>query len=288
MRPALLLPSLSFLRVASCGLGLLAAAPAFADDDACRALADSRTLSAALIGTLQGDAQSFDRTRASVDAVNRDVRLDDSPANSAAGMRRLVAGITARANLLQQHRAMVQQVHEHLGAISRNSSSLLDASEGLASLLLQAGASPAHLAAGMQLDMLSVRLGRSADNFVGLNGFNAEAVFLLGKDLNTFDVLLSGFADGNAELRLRAQRDPAIVKQLGKLRGILAGMRQDAQYFIDHLRDLVAVREAQAALQHDADQLGHTLAMSCAGSDAGAAEPLRLPEPKTSASAVKR
>jgi len=276
--------SLATLRAALYGLGLLAATSVFAGDDACRAQADSRALSAALIGTLFGDVQSFDRTQASMAAVNRDVRLegDDATASDAA-FRRLLAGMTARANVLQQQREVVQQVHEHLGAISRASGDLLDASENLSSLMLQANASPAHVAAVMQLDMLSVRLGRSADNFIGWDGVRPEAVFLLGKDLRTFDVLLAGLADGNAELRLRAQHDPAIVKQLAKVRGILAGMRANAQYFIDHLKELVAAREAQAALQHDADQLGHTLSMSCAGSDAGVAGPLLLPSQAASA-----
>lgn len=275
--------SLATLRAALCGLGLLSATPVFADDDACRAQADSRALSAALIGTLSGDAQSFDRTRASMAAVNRDVRLGSDTAAGDAAFARFLAGMSARANVLQQQRAVAQEVHDRLGAISRASSDLLEASETLGSLLLQANASPAHIAAAMQLDMLSVRLGRSADNFIGGDGIRPEAVFLLGKDLKTFDVLLSGLADGNAELRLHAQRDPAIVKQLGKVRGVLAGMRANAQYFVDHLKELVAAREAQAALQLDADQLGRTLAMSCAGSDAGVTGPLRLPSPTASA-----
>jgi twitching motility protein PilJ len=275
--------SLATLRAALYGLGLLAAASVFADDGACRAQADSRALSAALIGTLSGDAQSFDRTQASMAAVNRDVRLGSDTTADDAAFRRFLAGMSARANVLQQQREIVQQVHERLGAISRASSDLLDASETLSSLMLQANASPAHVAAVMQLDMLSVRLGRSADNFIGWDGIRPEAVFLLGKDLRTFDVLLSGLADGNAELRLRAQHDPAIVKQLAKVRGVLAGMRANAQYFIDHLKELVAAREAQAALQQDADQLGHTLAISCAGSDAGVAGPLLLPSQAASA-----
>ncbi|MFL6680585.1 MAG: hypothetical protein ACJ8IK_19765 [Burkholderiaceae bacterium] len=283
-RSATMRSSLATLRAALCCLGLLAATSVFADDDACRALADSRALSAALIGTLFGDAQSFDRTQASMAAVNRDVRPGSDPTAGDAAFRRLLAGMSARADVLQQQRDVLQQVHEHLGAISRASGDLLEASETLGSLMLQANASPAHVAAVMQLDMLSVRLGRSADNFIGWNGLGPEAIFLLGKDLKTFDVLLSGLADGNAELRLRAQRDPAIVKQLAKVRRVLAGMRENAQYFIDHLKELVAAREAQAALQHDADQLGHTLAMSCAGSDAGVAGPLLLPSQAVSAS----
>ena len=82
------------------GLSVLATTSTFADDDACRALADSRALSATLVGTLYGDAQSFDRTRASVAAVNRDLRLDEEASASASAMKRLVAGLSARANVL--------------------------------------------------------------------------------------------------------------------------------------------------------------------------------------------
>ena len=273
------------LRAIACGVGLLAATGAFADDGACRALADSRALSAALIGTLFADAQSFDRTQASMAAVNRDVRVDsDAPAGDQA-FKRLLASMSAHANVLQQQREVVRQDHERLGAISRASSDLLEASETLSSLLLQNNAGAAHIAAVLQMAMLSQRLGRSADTFFTFNGINPEAVFLLGKDLKTFDVILSGLVNGNAELRLRAQHDPAIVKQLAKAQGVLAGIHESAKFLLDHLHELVAAREAQTALQHEADQLGHTLAMSCAGSDAGVSEPLRLPSQASPASA---
>jgi twitching motility protein PilJ len=154
--------------------------------------------------------------------------------------------------------------------------------------MLQNNASAAHIAAVMQLAVPSQRLGRSADTVFTWNGIDPEAVLLLGKDLKTFDMLLSGLVNGNTELRLHAQRQPDIVKQLARAQAILAGMRGDGQYFFGHVHELMAAREAQAALQHEADPLGHVLAMSCAGSDAGVSEPLRLPGQAASASAAKR
>jgi hypothetical protein len=264
------LATMSPLGAVACAVGLLVARGAFAGDGACRALADSRGLSAALVGTLYADAQSFDRTQASVAAVDQDIGADPL-------YRRLVAGMVRKASILQAQREVVRQAHESLVAISRASGDLLEASETLSSLMLQSGASPAHIAAVLQLAMLSQRLGRSADTFIGFVGVDPESVFLLGKDLNTYDLILSGLLNGNAELRLRAQHDPAIVRQLAKVQGVLAGIHASANGILANLQGLVAARESQAALQQDADQLGHTLAMACADSDAGVKEPLRLP-----------
>lgn len=280
--------ALAPLRVFLFGTSLLAASPAFADDGACRALADSRGLSAALVGTLFGDAQSFERTQASIAAIGRDVRPDpDAPANSVAS-ERFLASMKTHADQLLQQRDLVRLDHERLRDISGAANDLLEATETLNSLLLQNNAGVVHINAALQLVMLSQRLGRSADTVIAWDGIRPEPVFLLGKDLKTADRILAGLKDGDTELRLRAQRQPEVAQQLAKAQGIIARMKADAQPLLDHLRELVTARVAQAALQREADQLGHALAISCAGSDAGAPEPLRLPGQAASAPASSR
>ena len=271
--PAVILRSSVAARAAAGLLVTLAATPVFAVSVECHALADSRPLSAALIGTLLGDAQSFDRVQASFVAVNQD--LGKEPASAA--LRPLLASMNAHADQLLQQRELVRQDRERLLGISRNSNDLLEASEVLASLMLQNGANAAETAAILQLAMLSQRLGRSADAVIGWDGVRPEAVFLLGKDLKTFGVFLAGLKEGDAPLRLRAQRQPAIQQQLARSQDILDGMNAAAGALLEHLRELAAARVAQAALQQEADQFAHVLALDCAGSDAGAVGPLRLP-----------
>ena len=50
--------------------------------------------------------------------------------------------------------------------------------------------------------MLTQRIGKSANEFLTMEGVSPEAVFLLGKDLNSFKEIGQGLLDGSPELRL--------------------------------------------------------------------------------------
>ena len=50
-----------------------------------------------------------------------------------------------------------------------------------------------------------------------MEGVSPEAVFLLGKDLNTFREIAEGLIDGNAELRLPGTSDPQTRERLAAL-----------------------------------------------------------------------
>jgi twitching motility protein PilJ len=71
------------------------------------------------------------------------------------------------------------------------------------------GASAAELSAVGQLVMLTQRIGKSANEFLTTEGVSPEAVFLLGKDLNSFREITEGVLNGNAELRLPGTKDAA-------------------------------------------------------------------------------
>jgi hypothetical protein len=55
--------------------------------------------------------------------------------------------------------------------------------------------------------MLTQRIGKSSTEFLTIEGVSAEAVFLMGKDLNTFKDVAQGLLQGSAELRLPGARD---------------------------------------------------------------------------------
>ena len=46
--------------------------------------------------------------------------------------------------------------------------------------------------------MLTQRIGKSANEFLTVEGVSPDAVFLLGKDLNTFQEIAQGLLDGSA------------------------------------------------------------------------------------------
>src|SRR5204863_2281295 len=87
--------------------------------------------------------------------------------------------------VLAQQKTLTQ-VGQALRAINRQSSELLETAETVSSLKLQQDASPAELSAVGQLVMLTQRIGKSANEFLTMEGVSPEAVFLLGKDLNSF------------------------------------------------------------------------------------------------------
>ena len=273
-----------FLRFVASGLIALLAETVLADDAvhavpvACRALADSRVISAATIGTLLGDVQSFDRVQASLVATKQDFEADAALAEPAtAELRPMLANMSANADLLLQRRQLVLQTHEQLRLVSRASNDLLESIETMTALMLQNGSSVVDINAALQVAMLSQRLGRSADAIIAWDGLRPEPIFLLGKDLKTAGMILAGLKDGDTNLRLHAQRLPVIREQLALSIGILGGMKVGDDSLLGRLRELSTAREAQAALQRETDRFAHGLAIACAGSDGGAAEPLRLP-----------
>ena len=94
-----------------------------------------------------------------------------------------------------------------LRKMSSNSTELLSIAENISSLKLQANAPAAEMSATGQLVMLTQRISKSANESLTLDGINPEAVFLLGKDLNTFKEIAEGLLNGNADLRLAPARD---------------------------------------------------------------------------------
>ena len=120
--------------------------------------------------------------------------------------------------VLAQQKALTE-VGQSLRAINKQSGELLDIAETVAALKLQQGASAAELAAIGQLVMLTQRIGKSASEFITLEGVNPEAVYLLGKDLKTFREQAEGCqrrrvrtgtrAHGGAAQAARGRRRPS-------------------------------------------------------------------------------
>jgi len=158
------------------------------------------------------------------------------------------------ATVLAQQQTLTQ-VSEALRSINRQSSDLLEIAETVSSLKLQQDATPAELSAVGQVVMLTQRIGKSANEFLTVEGVSPEAVFLLGKDLNSFREITQGLLDGNAELRLPAARDPAVRERLEALLKEYEETRTQAGAILGNLQSLVSAREAQAAIVADSEPL---------------------------------
>jgi twitching motility protein PilJ len=65
--------------------------------------------------------------------------------------------------------------------------------------------------------MLTQRIGKSSNEFLTMDGVSPEAVFLLGKDLNSFKEIAKGLLDGSPNCDLPGSSDPQTREQLTAL-----------------------------------------------------------------------
>src|SRR4029453_14043839 len=95
---------------------------------------------------------------------------------------------------------------------------------------------------------LTQRIGKSANEFLTMEGVSPEAGFLLGKDLNSFPEIAQGLAVGNQELRLPGTKDPQTKERLVALLKQYEETRTQAGAILGNLQGLVSAREAQWAI----------------------------------------
>ena len=186
-----------------------------------QALMQSQRLAKSVSQALSAAPQAFPEVRESAEVLARNVRGLQQRRRRARRARRPRAGQPSSRccrwstaprrtpTSCSAQQKMLTQVGQALRAINRQSSDLLETAETVSSLKLQQDASPAELSAVGQLVMLTQRIGKSANEFLTIEGVSPEAVFLLGKDLNSFREIAEGLLDGNAELRLPGTKDAA-------------------------------------------------------------------------------
>ena len=223
----------------------------------------AKSVSQALVGTPTAFAEVRDSQQVlsnsvrglasgneTVDQVSQSVQEEFMPA-----LVPLVDNAEKNANTVLSQQATLTQVGKALRLINRQSADLLEQAETVSSLKLQTGASAAELSAVGQLVMLTQRIGKSANEFLTLEGVSPEAVFLLGKDLNTFREISDGLLKGSAELRLPGTKDAATRERLESLIKQYEQTRTQASAILGNLQGLVSARESQAAIVGESEPL---------------------------------
>ena len=231
-----------------------------------QALMQSQRLAKSVSQALVGNPAAFPEVKDSSAVLVRNIKgLDtgsDGIASVSGGARDALTGLLPMleraekrsADVLSQQETLTN-VGQALRQINRQSSDLLEVAETVSSLKLQSGASAAELSAVGQLVMLTQRIGKSANEFLTLEGVSPEAVFLLGKDLNTFREITDGLLKGNADLRLPGTRDPATRERLEQLSTLYEQTRKQASTILGSLQGLAAAREAQSGIVGDSEPL---------------------------------
>ena len=231
-----------------------------------QALMQSQRLAKSVSQALIGSPAAFPEMKESGEVLARSLRgLNDgneqvtkAPAavqESLAPLMPLLDRAEKNGKIVLDQQKTLTQVGQALRLINRQSSDLLEIAETVNSLKLQSGASASELSAVGQLVMLTQRIGKSANEFLTLEGVSPEAVFLLGKDLNSFREIADGLLKGNAELRLPGTKDPQAKERLEQLITQYEQTRTQASAIPGNLQGLVSAREAQAAIVGDSEPL---------------------------------
>jgi twitching motility protein PilJ len=235
-------------------------------------LMQSQRLAKSVSQALVGSPQAFPDVKEASDVLAKTVRglkagdqsLNLQPVNEV--LQEDVDKITPLMERAEKNAATVMgqqkiltQVGSALRTINRQSSDLLEIAETVSSLKLQQNAPPAEISAAGQLVMLTQRIGKSANEFLTMEGVSPEAVFLLGKDLNSFKEIAQGLQDGSPELRLAGTKDPQTRERLEALMKLYEQTRTQAGAILGNLQGLVSAREAQAAIISDSEPLRKSL-----------------------------
>ncbi len=230
------------------------------------AMMQSQRLAKSVSQALVGSAQAFPDVKESSEVLARNVRglqsgnetLSSLAANYQEDVQKiypLVERAEKNAATVLGQQKILTQVGNALRTINRQSSDLLEIAETVSSLKLQQGAAAAEISAAGQLVMLTQRIGKSANEFLTMEGVSPEAVFLLGKDLNSFKEIAQGLMDGSPELRLAGSKDPQTRERLDALLKLYEQTRGQAGAILGNLQGLVSAREAQAAILADSEPL---------------------------------
>ncbi|WP_423837606.1 methyl-accepting chemotaxis protein [Variovorax terrae] len=237
-----------------------------------QSLMQSQRLAKSVSQALVGSAQAFPDVKESSDVLAKTVRglkVGDEQLRLSAvtteaqedveKITPLMERAEKNAGTVMGQQKILTQVGNALRTINRQSSDLLEIAETVSSLKLQQNAAPAEISAAGQLVMLTQRIGKSANEFLTMEGVSPEAVFLLGKDLNSFKEIAQGLLDGSPELRLSGSKDPQTRERLDALMKLYEETRSQAGAILGNLQGLVSAREAQAAIIADSEPLRRNL-----------------------------
>lgn len=233
-----------------------------------QSLMQSQRLAKSVSQALVGSAQAFPDVRESSEVLSKTVRglkagedsLRLAPVSE--DLQPDVEKVTPfmeraekNAKTVMGQQNILTQVGNALRTINRQSSDLLEIAETVSSLKLQQNAAPAEISASGQLVMLTQRIGKSANEFLTMEGVSPEAVFLLGKDLNSFKEIAQGLQEGSPELRLAGSKDPQTRERLEALMALYEQTRVQAGAILGNLQGLVSAREAQSSIIADSEPL---------------------------------
>lgn len=237
-----------------------------------QSLMQSQRLAKSVSQAMVGSPQAFADVSESADVLAKTIRdlqsgddaqglqaIDGEPSIELGQVVPLVERAEKNAKLVLEQQSALTQIGTALRLINRQSADLLDTTKTISALKQRQNAPLAEISAVAELSTLTQRIGKSSNEFLTLDGASPEAVFLLGKDLNSFHEIARALLDGNPDFRLQATVDPQTREQLEALIQMYEETRVQAAAILGNLQGLVAAREAQLAILEDSEPLRRNL-----------------------------
>ncbi|MCE9659548.1 MAG: type IV pili methyl-accepting chemotaxis transducer N-terminal domain-containing protein [Burkholderiales bacterium] len=225
-----------------------------------QAMMQSQRLAKSVTQAIVGTSASFPEVKESSEVLAANVRNLKSAAPSGVqdsldAVVPLVDRAEKNAGVILGQQKALTEVGQSLRAINRQSFDLLEAAEAILSMKLQRDVNPIEVSALSQVVMLTQRIGKSANEFLTAEGVNPEAVFLLDKDLKSFNDITKGLLEGSSSMNLPGTRDPQVKERLTALVKIYQDTKARGATILANLPGLNAARDAQTAIVGDSEQL---------------------------------
>ncbi|MBA2689842.1 MAG: type IV pili methyl-accepting chemotaxis transducer N-terminal domain-containing protein [Burkholderiales bacterium] len=148
---------------------------------------------------------------------------------------------------------------KNVSAISSGSSQLVEISDELVGLLLQAGGSTSQLLAAEKLASMAQRMGRGASELLAGETDNPEVTFLLGKDVNGYRDTLKALDEGSDMMRIAAVREAEAKAKLDQLKLQFQKFAASADNILQNIQKLTAARQASVGLFNGSEPLQEDL-----------------------------
>ena len=139
------------------------------------------------------------------------------------------------------------ELGKSVAVIDKANAAMLELTEQLAMLKLQAGAASREIASSSQLMMLTQRIAKNASALLVGDEINPEVAFLLGKDTNAFRDILASLAKSGGDAESR--------NKLGELDVAFKGYQEAVASILGNMQPLVLSKQAGSRIFRESEDL---------------------------------
>ena len=157
-------------------------------------------------------------------------------------------------SILTQQQSL-EKLNQSVAAINAANVQMLELSQQVVSLMVQAGIPQRDVSIASDQVMLTQRMAKNANNLLSSDVIDPEVAFLLGKDASAFRDTLNGLIVGSEDLRLTAVSDADIKEKLNELSGVFKTFDTNVNDILQNMQNLVNAKAASRAIFDASDPM---------------------------------